>query len=749
MFVYEDSTASLEDRVSDLLGRMTIEEKLGQLRSNEALMKLYRRVGDEVELSDEAEEVLKGDGLGFSIFFARFDEQADAEADKALTPRMCAEFVNKMQKYNLENTRLHIPILNGNPATHGHMSVGSTVFPVGLLMGSTWNTEHYQRVAAAIASESRAQGSYMSDTAIIDLVLEPRWGRTEENYGEDPYLVGEMACAAVRGMQNENNFGENAVVAMLKHFIGHGAPTGGHNCNPCAVLGREFVRNYLWPWKKAVQAGALGLMPSYNEVDGVHNHCNRALLTDVVKGEWGFKGYIIADQDGVERLHSVHRVAETGEDAEVMAFNAGVDVDIAHYPFRYLDGACSKGRLPEARIDDAVSRVLYVKFRLGLFDNPYVNLDRLKLVGCAEHRELARETARQGIIMLKNETTLPLRREKQTIAVIGPNADNILCQIGDYATIQRSRDICTVYQGIRDAAEAFGARTLYAKGCRRNSHDTASLNEAVKVAGQSDVIIAVVGGSSWKDGLPGSKSDTDCGEHVDKANLDLSESQMTLLKALKATGKRIVAVLINGRPITATWIAENCDAILEAWYPGCEGGNAIADIVFGDCCPSGKLTVSIPRHVGQLPIYYHQKPRTIENYHDLPGDPLYPFGFGLSYTRFEYTDIRLQRDVIGPGEESEVSITVTNTGDYDADEIVQLYVYDEYSSFTRPVKELRGFKRVRIGKHAHERISFRIGHQELKTINGKLEEVVEPGSFRIMVGRDSMNLSEVKLVVKG
>ena len=747
---YKNPLLSVEERVEDLLGRMTIEEKIGQVKSNEALMKLYVRSDEVVDLSEEAKESLKGSGIGFTIFFARFDEHADADVDKALTPQMCAEFVNKMQEYNLENTRLGIPILNGNPATHGHMSVGSTMFPVGLMTGSTWNTELFTQVASTIAIESRAQGSYMSDTAIIDLVLDPRWGRTEENYGEDPYLVSEMACAAVRGMQNNNEFGPDSVVAMLKHFIGHGAPTGGRNCHPCALGGREFVRNYLAIWKKVVLTGALGLMPSYNEVDGIQNHRNKEFLTDLVKTAWGFKGYIISDQDGIQMMHTVNKVAKTIEDAEITAFNAGVDVDIALYPFKHLKEAYEKGLILDERLDEAVSRILYVKFKLGLFENPFVDLSKIGLVGCKSHRELACEVARQGIILLENkDQILPLKKDMKTIAIVGPNADNLFSQIGDYSTIQRYEDVTTVFKGIRDYVKDTAIKILYAKGCSTHSHSDKSIKEAVETAKESDIVIAVMGGSSWKDGLIGDESNTDCGEFIDKANLDLTESQLLLLKKLKDTGKKLIVILVHGRPQSVNWVSENCDALLEAWYPGCEGGRALAEIIFGSCIPSGKLSVSVPRHSGQLPIYYHQKSQRTYDYHDLAGSPLYPFGYGLSYSKFSYLKISLKQNAIKVNGSTDVVVQIENSGQYDAVEVVQLYIFQEFSVFTRPKMELKGFQRKRIDSGKIVNVVFSIGPEELRTIDSKMNEIVEPGSYRIMVGRNSVDFLEARLEVIG
>jgi beta-glucosidase len=749
---YTDSSLNVEERVHDLLAKMTIEEKIAQLKSNDGRVKVFYRDGDTIEIAEEAKNMIRHHGLGFLICVTRFDSWAGVDADKALTPDLCALIMNKLQKFNLENSRLGIPLLHGNPASHGHMSVGSTMFPINLLTGSTWNPELFTKICRVIASESRAQGSYMSDPVIIDVIMDPRWGRAEENFGEDPYLVGEMAVAGIKGLQNDNEFGENSVVALLKHFVAHGASIGGQNRAPSTLQGRELIEKYMWPWKKAVDAGALAIMPSYNEVDGVQNHMNKSLLTGLIKNTWGFKGYIIADENGIDQLHDIDKVAESHEIAEIKSFNAGVDVDIAagSEPYEYLLKAYKSGHISEARINEAVSRVLYAKFKVGLFENSFTDTTKAATVGCEEHRLLAREAVRQGVIMLENKnSTLPLNKNGQKIAVIGPNADNIFSQIGYYSPIQRYSDISTVYKGIKEKLKGRATtEVIYAKGCSIKEYSQTLLEDAIKAAEQSDVIIVAVGGSSWKEFRPGKEMETDCGEGCDRANLDLFEPQMTLLKALKKTGKKMIAVLINGRPMTINWLAENCDAVLEAWYPGCEGGNAIADIIFGDCCPSGKLTVSIPRHVGQLPVYYNRKHEMTKDYIDITGKPLYPFGYGLSYTKFEYGPLVLNKNTIRIGEELEAYIDVKNSGEYDADEIVQLYVSDDFASVTRPCLELKSFQRVHIRKNETCRVIFRIGEEAFKLVDENMQELVEPGSFTIMVGSRSDELKTTRLVVR-
>lgn len=751
MYPYQDPTVSIDQRVEDLLSRMTPHEKIGQLKSNDGKVKVFERSGNELSITPEIMENIRNNHIGFLICVTRFDAWGGVDAEKALTPAMCARIINMLQKYNLDNSRLGIPLLHGNPATHGHMSVGSTLFPVGLGMGSTWNPKMVHDANRVIAAESRAQGSYMSDPVIIDVLSDPRWGRTEENWGEDPYLAGEMACAGVMGLQNDNRFGTTAVASLLKHFIAHGASAGGRNRAPSTVIGRDLYERYFRPWKKAVQSGALALMPSYNEIDGVQNHANRELLTGLLKNAWGYEGYVIADENAMVQMHEIQHVAESVADAQVIAMNAGVDVDIAcgSEPYGEIEEAFKKGKISEERIDDAVRRVLRAKFMLGLFEHPYTPEESAACVGCPAHRSLSKEAARQSLILLKNEhSLLPIKPSVRRIAVVGPNADNLYAQIGDYAAIQKESQISTVYKGIRERARREGVETVYARGCGIWKADGEEIADACTAAETADLIVLVVGTNSWKEWRDGYEKETNCGEGFDVSDLGLTEAQKTLLRAVRSLGKPIAAVLINGRPIADAELYEACDAVLEAWYPGSEGGQAIAEALFGDYSPAGKLTVTIPKHAGQLPAYYNRKREMLGRYCDMEDQPLFPFGFGLSYTHFEYGNPVLDQTEICAGETVHISVEVKNTGRVSSDEIVQIYIADDYSSVTRPVWELCGFKRVSISAGASEIVTIPITKEAMGIVDSLGNQNIEPGSFTIGVGASSASLKLVKLYVR-
>jgi beta-glucosidase len=752
MKIYMDTARPIEERMEDLLGQMTIDEKIGQLKSNDAKIPIYYKEGNDVYLTDEAKEMLSGNSIGLLTCATMASFWLRDEVGSALEPVMCARLLNKIQKFTIENTRLGIPVFAGSASAHGHASVGTCMFPVNLMMASTWNPGLVKEVSRAIAREARLLGSWVSDSTILDLTVDPRWGRTEENYGEDPYLAGIMVVAAVNGLQNDNQFGREAVAAHPKHFTGHSASIGGHNRAASTILSRELHEKYLWPFREAIRAGALMLMPAYNDIDGIPNHINKELLTDTVKGRWGYRGMVIADCDAIVRLHDNHKVAESYEDAQTMAFNAGVDLDLTSgsEPFSELRKAFDKGRITMDRINDAVARILYLKFKLGMFDGEiYIDPERTEsIVNCPEHRQLAREAVRQGVVLLENKNgALPLKKEGLSIAVVGPNADNMYNQMGDYTPFQSYEKVSTVYKGIRDKVLPFGTKVQYAKGCSIKECPEEMLAEALAAAKASDVVIAVMGGSSWKEKSNWQQGDTECGEGVDRSDLNLYPAQQTFLEQLKKTGKKLIVVLINGRPMSINWLAEHADAVLEAWYPASEGGNGIADIIFGDCCPSGKLTVSVPRSVGQLPVYYNRKFESMQDYIDLTWKPLYPFGYGLSYTKFTYANLAVDKSEIRLGEEAAVSVDVTNAGDCDGDEVVQLYIRDDYASVTRPFMELKDFRKVGIKKGRTERVAFRLHTDKLKIMDINMQEVTEPGTFTLMAGGNSQDVLCTKLTV--
>ncbi|WP_152392046.1 glycoside hydrolase family 3 N-terminal domain-containing protein [Paenibacillus guangzhouensis] len=758
-----DASCSIDERTVDLLERMTLEEKIGQLVQPFG-WQAYERAEDKIQLTDAFKEAMAKGGVGSLYGVLRADPWTGVTLETGLTPREGAEVTNLIQKYAIEQTRLGIPILFGEECSHGHMAIGSTVFPVPIGMGSTWNVELFEQMCRAVAVETRAQGGAATYSPVLDVVRDPRWGRTEETFGEDPYLISEMGVAAVRGLQGDTLNSDESIIATLKHFVGYGASEGGRNAAPAHLGPRELKEKDLLPFERAVAAGARSIMTAYNEIDGVPCTSNQELLTHVLREQWGFEGFVITDCGAINMLHHGHQVAESEEDAACLAIRAGVDMEMSGDNFgKYLQLAVEHGKLSVSDIDKAVCRVLRMKFELGLFERPYVDPGHAEnTIGKAEHVELARTAAREGVVLLKNSNhTLPLSRSLGRIAVVGPNANNIYNQLGDYTSPQQRQQIVTVLDGVQQKCAGF-SEVSYAPGCRIKDPSTEGFQTAMQYAAAADMIIAVVGGSSARDFGEGTidlktgaavitdqsvLSDMDCGEGFDRAELGLSGVQLELLKELRTLGKPLVVVYMNGRPIIEPWVDEHADAILEAWYPGQEGGHAIADILFGDYNPSGRLTLSIPKHVGQLPIAYNMKRTKGKRYVETDLNPQYPFGYGLSYTSFQYDNLRLEQSKIACHESTIVSVDVTNTGSMAGQEVVQLYVSDVASSVTRPAKELKGFCKIDLQPGETKTAQFTIGDQELQFVGPNLEWTVEPGEFHIMIGRHAEDLLQTSLNV--
>lgn len=752
---YKNASLSPKQRTEDLLKRMTAEEKIGQLVQPFGWKTYTKNEDNTIEVTDEFKAQIAQGGIGSLYGTLRADPWTEVTLENGLSPKEGAEAINTIQRYVLENSRLGIPILFGEECSHGHMAIGATVFPVPLTIGSTWNTELYREMCRAVAAETRSQGGAATYSPVLDVVRDPRWGRTEETFGEDPHLVAEFAVASIQGLQGERLDGEDSLLATLKHFVAYGASEGGRNGAPVHMGLRELHEVDLHPFKKAVEAGAMSVMPAYNEIDGVPCTNNKYLLHDVLREQWGFDGFIITDCGAINMLVSGHNTAATGEEAAAQALKAGIDMEMSGTMFRtYLLKALEAGLVTEEELDLAAGRVLEMKFRLGLFDRPYTDLERAEqIIGSQAHADLARQVAAEGVILLKNEgATLPLRADIGKIAVIGPNANTPYNQLGDYTSPQAPGQIVTVLEGIRSRfGDDADHRVLYAPGCRIKGDSREGFAYALECASQADVVVMAIGGSSARDFGEGtidlrtgasvvtehSWSDMECGEGIDRATLQLMGVQLELVQEIHKLGKPVVVVYINGRPITEPWIDEHAHAIVEAWYPGQEGGHAIADILFGDVNPSGRLTVSIPKEVGQLPVNYNAKRTRGKRYLETDLEPRYPFGYGLSYTRFEYSNLTVEPAVIPVDGETTVRIDVTNAGDREGAEVVQLYISDLAASVTRPEKALKGFKKIRLGAGETRTVSFTIGREQLELIGMDLKPVVEPGEFRIMVGPDS------------
>ena len=754
--LYKDPSQPVELRVADLLGRMTLEEKVAQTL---AIWKQKDRITDEKGqfVPARAAEVL-GQGIGQ---ISRPTELRDAPTRILLGPRENAVFLNAVQKWLAESTRLGIPAMTHEEALHGLVAPKGTNFPIPIALASTWDPALLEKVMSVAALEARARGTHEVLSPVLDLARDPRWGRTEETYGEDPYLVSRLGVAAIRGYQGRSQIlAKDKVYATAKHFAVHGPHEGGINTAPGNFSERLVRDQYLFPFEAAVtEAGVMAVMPSYNEVDGVPSHKNRWLIEKVLRQEWGFQGIVTSDYYAIEQMMSRHGVAADLADAARQSLAVGVDIELPDpQAYEKLAEQVKSGKVAENDLDRCVARLLRAKFLAGLFEDPYVDPDRAEQVSnTPEHQALALEAARRAIILLKNEGgLLPLDRKKvKTIAVVGPNAKGV--RLGGYSSVPgRGVDIL---DGIRDKAGA-GVRVLYAEGVRITEHEPnwtqdkvvfadpalnrKRISEAVGVARQADVVVVVIGTNestsreAWAD------------EHLgDVADLQLSSQQDDLVDAVRATGKAVVVVLINGRPLAVTKIAETVPAILEGFYLGQEGGTALGEVLFGDVNPGGKLPISVPRHVGQLPVYYGRKPTSFRGYLGFSRDPLFPFGHGLSYTTFKLDNVKVSPGKIGTGGRATVTVDVANMGRRAGDEVVQLYIRDRVSSVTRPVKELRGFERVSLGPGEKKTVTFTLGPEALRLTDESMTRVVEPGLFDVMLGTSSTGLTTSALEVVG
>ncbi len=745
---YKDASLPIEDRVADLLPRMTLEEKIDQIAT-----------GWENRI-----EVIDPTGT-YTAEEARKVTLNEWGTEMKLTPRQFAILRNGIQRYFRDKTRLGIPPMIYSESLHGLMEYGSTSFPQTLALASTWDPALVKRVFSAAGDEAGSRGVGQVYSPDLDIARDPRWGRTEETYGEDPYLVSRMAVAAVEGLQGESfRIDRHHGLATAKHFAVHGQPEGGTNTAPGNYSERIIRENFLVPFQAAVREARVGsVMASYNEIDGVPSHMNRWLLGKVLRGEWGFQGYITSDADGLDMLATTHHVASNFADAARLGLAAGVDYDLELSNagvYRTLIDQVKQGLVPESDVDKAVGRVLAAKFRLGLFDNPYVDPDYVEhITNGEEHRKLAEEAARKAIVMLKNEKDLlPLDLAKlKTIAVIGPNAADV--HLGGY-----SRDPgqgVSVLDGIR-ARVGNKATVLYAEGCRITTApqgymgswfdpvelvdpktQTASIQAAVETARKADVVILVVGENE--------STNREAGEdhRGDRDSLDLLGAQNELVKAVVETGTPTVVLLVNGRPLSVNYIAEKVPAILEGWYLGEEGGTGAAEVLFGDANPGGKLPITFPRTVGDLPDFYNHKPSANVDYAFSTRKPLFSFGYGLSYSTFRFDNLRVEPAQMPAGGTARVKVEVTNTGKREGDEVPQLYVHPEVSSVTQPVMQLRGFERITLKPGETRTVEFTVTPETLSILNVDMQRVVEPGDYELMVGPSSDKTSTVKLTVVG
>ncbi|MBN1185192.1 MAG: glycoside hydrolase family 3 C-terminal domain-containing protein [Bacteroidales bacterium] len=751
--IYEDYRRPIDARAQNLLSQMTVEEKLAQLRCPfEKKTALY----PENKFSQEKAKQMYSNGLGEILRLSDGQNAFALRIEKTPSSGEIAVLANETQHFFINETRLGIPVLFLEEGLHGLVVKDGTMFPTTLGMSSSWNEELFTEVYQAEAREARAIGTHNILGPVLDLALDPRWGRTEETMGEDPYLVSRLGVSIVKALQgNSENPDLHHVASTLKHFGAHGQPEGGGNTGPVFISDRQLREVNFRPFKAAITEGkALGVMPNYNEISGIPTHANKWMLTDVLRNEWGFKGVVISDYTATQELYQVHHVAGNKVEAGTLALNAGVDLELVDdFTYSGIPEAIDKGLTSIENLNRAVLRVLDLKFRLGLFENPYIETNNTETVGSKEHRELALKAARQSMVLLKNDNQLlPLDRKKyKKIAIIGPNADE--CILGGYS--QLPRNTISPLSAIREKYK--DVEINYAKGCdliwRRSSlrttekpeyvRNTKLIHDAVEVAKNADIIILMLGGNGQI-----SREATSIFNQGDLANLELLGDQNELIDSLKMLNKPMAAFVFSGPPISFMHLNNSVPAIVQCWYLGQETGYAVAETIFGDNNPSGKLSISIPRSAGHLPAYYYHKPSSrIKGYNLDDASPLYPFGFGLSYTKYEYNNLRIAKSTISKDENVTVTVDVKNIGERTGDEIVQLYIRDEVSSITRPIKELKDFKRITLNPGETKTVSFIITPDKLKFYNIDMKEVVEPGDFEIMVGSSSVAFESVKLTV--
>ena len=701
--------------VDSLLAAMTLEEKLGQLNQLTA--------ADYASTPDTLAALIRRGQVG------------------SLMDAIGADTTHALQRIAVEQSRLHIPLLFADDVIHGLR----TVFPIPLGEAASWDPALAERSAHVAATEAAASGIAWTYAPMVDIARDPRWGRIMEGAGEDPFLGAAFAAARVRGFQGNDLRAPTSIAATAKHFVAYGAAEGGRDYNGGDVSERGLREVYFPPFHAAVCAGVQTVMAGFNEIAGVPSHANRRLLTDVLRGEWGFDGVVVSDWNGIVELIP-HGVAADRAGAGALALHAGVDIDMVSGVYvSELPTLVRAGRASQREIDDAVRHVLRLKYRLGLFTDPYhgASAAREKSVALtAEHRAAARQAARESIVLLENRgNVLPIARGVGTIAVIGELADDSASTLGSWTARANPTDAITMLAGIRAAVSA-KTRVLYARGASPTSDDTAGIAEAVRVARQAAVVILVIGESREM-----------TGEASSRASLEIPGAQLRLAQAVQATGVPVVAVLMNGRPLAISWLHDHVPAIVESWYGGVEAGNATADVLFGAYDPGGKLPVTFPRATGQIPLYSAHRstgrPPSAENsytskYLDLPWTPLYPLGYGLSYTTFTSGAPKLSAAVMRPGETVGVDVDVTNTGATAGDEVVQLYIRDDVASVARPVRELRGFQRVHLDPHEMRTVHFTIDEQALAFHDTSMTRVVEPGTFTVFTGSDAEHSPEAR-----
>ncbi|MFX1393723.1 MAG: glycoside hydrolase family 3 N-terminal domain-containing protein [Promethearchaeota archaeon] len=758
--LYLNHSQPIEKRVEDLISRMTIKEKVAQLGSQYATSLIKRN-----EPSQEKMKRLIGQGVGQ---VTRIAGMMNVEPEESV------KIANGIQKFLKENTRLGIPAIIHEECLCGYTAKRATVFPQIIGLASTWEPELITAMTKKIGEQMRVVGAHQGLSPVLDIARDPRWGRTEETFGEDPYLVSRMGVAYVNGLQGDSL--KEGIIATGKHFLGYGLSQGGRNWGPSFIPKRELLEVFAKPFEAAIQESNIGsIMNSYSEIDGIPCGISREILTNLLRNKLGFKGMVVSDYVTIELNCRMHRVASNSTEAAILAFNAGLDVELprtAGYG-RLFVKAVEKGKVSEEALNQAVNRILTKKFELGLFENPYVDEDQEKIAKVfsnPENKKLAREIARKSIILLKNDDNLlPLKKDIKSIAVIGPNANNVRNLLGDYtyvgqfeATIsnatgvseldeeqealfkqlfndkdpdtytRNSYEIISVLEAIKEKVSK-DTKINYAKGCEIQSNDKRGFKEAIELAKKSEVAILIMGEKA------GLTKECTSGESRDRSSLNLPGVQKDLVQEIYAIGIPIVLILINGHPLSISWEKENIPSIVEAWLPGEEGGKAVADVLFGDYNPGGKLPISVPRSVGQIPIYHNCKPTGgvsvwAWNYVEENTTPLFPFGYGLSYTQFEYDNLVINKQNVDSKDQIEISVDVKNIGKTRGDEVVQLYLHDSQATVTRPLEELFGFKRITLDPGEKITVIFTVTMKQLGFYNETMQYIIEPGNVDVYIG---------------
>jgi len=709
--------ANTEQKIDALLAKMTLAEKLGQLQQLDGHA--------DGRYKDEQPQLVRSGLLGSTLNVRG------------------ARQTNELQRIAIEESRLKIPLLFGFDVIHGYR----TIFPIPLGEAATWDPATVEKSAAIAAKEARAAGVHWTFAPMVDIARDPRWGRIAEGSGEDPFLGSVMARARVVGFQGNDFSAADKVVACAKHWVAYGAAEGGRDYNTTDLSERTLREVYFPPFKSALDAGVGTFMSAFNDLNAVPTSANSFTLTTVLRGEWKFDGLVVSDYESVKELIN-HGIAANEKEAAAAGLNAGVDMEMVSRLYnKYGADLLKEKKLSQATLDEAVRRILRVKFRLGIFEKPYADEAREReSIFIPAHLLATREAAARSMVLLRNEgNVLPLSKNLKSVAVVGPLADSQKDVIGSWTGDGKPEDAITLLAGIKSKVSS-NTIVSYAKGCDINDDTTSGFDEAVRIARESEVVIVAVGESAEMSG-----------EAASRSSLDLPGRQLDLVKAIRATGKPVVVVLMNGRPLSINWIAENVPSILETWFGGTQAGNAIADVLFGDVNPGGKLPVTFPRSVGQVPLYYNHKntgrPPDANNkytskYLDLPWTPLFPFGYGLSYTQFKFTNLQLSAQRIGPEGRLTVTVELENVGQRSGDEVVQLYIRDVSASVTRPVKELKGFQRITLRPGEKKRIEFTLGPEQLGFYDSAMKFIVEPGEFKIMVGSSSEDFIEAKLEIE-